>query len=158
MITPFIKEIDEREENLVIIIPKEICTLKSIKKGDFVNISDINKIESNSENYNNKNTNINKNGFIKDKNYEVKRLLQTIGMNTFITYFEKFKNRDPNIIKDFKEDWEENSKHTKAYIGLKIFDKNLEKEALEKVIASKRAEDKIIQKAKELYNKYYSKS
>ncbi len=94
-----------------------------------------------------------------DKRREIINQLQTIGKSTFIRYYNEFKqkNKEQLLIAFDRnnENWSENSKNTKISAGIRIFEENLEKEALKITISSCKVDKNTIEKANEIfYNEY----
>lgn len=88
--------------------------------------------------------------------YEIKRLLQTVGNQTFIKYYSEFQSEkiiDFNLL--FKnENWQKTSVNAKIHSAKKIFENNWQKNALE-IILSSRSDEKTINSALEIYSKKY---
>lgn len=90
------------------------------------------------------------------------RLLQSVGMETFIEYFVQFAHKNIystidlyNILSEEKN-FEENSIKVKIYAGRKIFEEDLEEAALLKIIQSKRVSEEIKLGAKSFLDEIYS--
>lgn len=91
----------------------------------------------------------------------MEKILRSVGIETFIKYFEIFQDNKDNhsnreildFFDDNKEQWTDNSKRTKASKGKKIFKENLEILALEYIINSGRLDEDILAKAENLYSK-----
>lgn len=90
-------------------------------------------------------------------------LLQKVGMETFVKYFDYYKQAPENqdLIKVFRmngETWKESSAGTKAFKGKKIFELGEEVEALKLVIQANPLKVKggmeTIVVAKQLLNRY----
>jgi hypothetical protein len=82
-------------------------------------------------------------------------LIKTIGMKTFIKYYDKFKNNSLQEIKNYMklhENYGLNSIRTKASTGKKIFRENMEKQALEIISKSERVEYPTKKEAIKLLN------
>jgi hypothetical protein len=76
----------------------------------------------------------------------IEDLLKTIGMKTFVQYYDKFKNNSTQeIIQYMKlhENYSINSIRTKASTGKRIFKENMERSALEIISKSERVEYQI---------------
>jgi len=83
-------------------------------------------------------------------------LIKTIGMKTFVQYYDKYKNNSvQEIIQYMKkhENYSINSIRTKASTGKRIFRENMEKSALEIISKSERVDEQIKNEAKKLLNK-----
>ena len=83
-------------------------------------------------------------------------LIKTIGMKTFVKYYEKFKGNTVQEIIHFmklNENYSINSLRTKASTGKRVFRENLEKKALEIISNSERVEIEIREEAEKLLNK-----
>lgn len=100
---------------------------------------------------------------MKNHSLDINRLINSVGTATFIKYFNEFSqlNRDELIIlfKDNNETWNQNSKGQKASNGLRIFEENLELEALEHIILKKKEGNIpngswVKSRAKEIYKEY----
>ncbi|MDR2701021.1 MAG: GIY-YIG nuclease family protein [Spirochaetaceae bacterium] len=91
-------------------------------------------------------------------NYENKLedLIKTIGMKTFVQYYDKFKNNSvQEIIQYMKlhEKYTINSIRTKTATGKRIFKNNLERKALEIISKARNVEEMIKKEALILLNK-----
>lgn len=93
----------------------------------------------------------------------INRLIDTVGTETFIKYFHEFAtlNRDEviKLFEDNNETWNDNGKKIKASIGKRIFEENLELEALEHIILKKKENNIpngswVKKRAKEIYKDY----
>ena len=83
-------------------------------------------------------------------------LIRTIGMKTFVEYFDKLKNDDlQDIIHYMKlhENYSINSVRTKTSTGKRIFREKLEKEALEIISKSERVDEKTRKEALKILEK-----
>ncbi|KAA6322402.1 hypothetical protein EZS27_028053 [termite gut metagenome] len=64
----------------------------------------------------------------------INRLIQSVGINTFIRYFDDFQKKTTKelvgLFNDKEKNWTPASKAMKASIGKRIFEEGLEKEAL----------------------------
>lgn len=82
------------------------------------------------------------------------RLIQSVGMKTFVKYYDYFKNdySTEEMMGIFEEDWKLESAKSKITKGKTIFRENRTKDVLEKIIKSNpnRIGTETIQKAKEL--------
>lgn len=89
----------------------------------------------------------------------VARYVNSIGKETFVDYYEIFKEatEDSDNQKEYldklSEAWTENSKRTKLSCAIMLFRCKCEKKALEIIIQSKRLSNDTIEKAKKLLNK-----
>jgi len=79
----------------------------------------------------------------------VDRLIQSVGMETFIEYFVQFAHTHRftytdlyNILAEEKG-YSDQSIKTKIYAGRKIFEEDLEQEALEKIMKSRKVDEEI---------------
>jgi len=86
------------------------------------------------------------------ENYKMslKDMIKTVGMKTFVEYYNKFKNNSlKEIIEYMKshENYKINSINTKASTGKMIFKYNMERQALEIISKSERVENIIKEKA-----------
>lgn len=94
------------------------------------------------------------------KNYEIRRTLQTIGNSTFIKYYHEFKNHSLNSLNiDFielfrNETWSKKSFHPKINSGQKIFRNNWQQVALE-IILSGGSDEKTLSDAYGIYKMEY---
>ena len=90
------------------------------------------------------------------KDTEIQELLKSVGMETFINYYQEFEKKQSfaklSIIFDEKENWSINSKRTKFSVGNKIFKKELNVLALQYIInvVQKRLSKETIEKAKNI--------
>jgi len=83
-------------------------------------------------------------------------LIKTIGMKTFVEYYDNFKNNSLQEITHYMnlhENYAPNSIRTKVSVGKKIFKENMEIQALEIISKSERVEEQIREKALKLLNK-----
>jgi hypothetical protein len=83
-------------------------------------------------------------------------LIKTIGMKTFVQYYDKLKNDLPTDIKQhmkLHKKYANNSINTKVSTGKRIFRENMEKQALEIISRSERVEEQIREGALKLLNK-----
>ncbi len=94
------------------------------------------------------------------KRLEVVRLLKTIGKSTFIKYYNEFKNKNKEqlhrIFDKNRGKWSESSIKTKINTGIRIFEENLEKEALKITISSCQVDKETVKKANEVYYSEFS--
>lgn len=76
------------------------------------------------------------------KTISIDRLLNSVGTNTFVTYFFEFKELNKKslmaLFKVNNEIWKENSYKQKANNGKRIFKEKREIEALEYIILNKK--------------------
>ena len=88
--------------------------------------------------------------------FEIKRLLQTVGNQTFIKYYTEFQSKkNINFALLFKnENWQKTSINAKIFSAKKIFENNWQKNALE-IILSSRSDEKTINNALEIFSKEY---
>ena len=88
--------------------------------------------------------------------FEIKRLLQTVGNQTFIKYYTEFQSKkNINFALLFKnENWQKTSINAKISSAKKIFENNWQKNALE-IILSSRSDEKTINNALEIFSKEY---
>ena len=88
--------------------------------------------------------------------FEIKRLLQTTGNQTFIKYYSEFQSKkNINFALLFKnENWQKTSINAKISSAKKIFENNWQKNALE-IILSSRSDEKTINNALEIFSKEY---
>ncbi len=93
----------------------------------------------------------------------IDRLINSVGTETFIKYFDKFPslNREELILlfENNNEMWEESSRDQKASNGKRIFKEGLESEALEYIILKKKENNIpngswVKKRAKEIYKDY----
>jgi len=85
-------------------------------------------------------------------------LIRTIGMKTFIQYYDKFKGIELKEIIDhmrLHENYRSSSIRTKASTGKRIFREKLEKQALEIISKSEKADKQTINGALELLKKNF---
>ncbi|WP_299009280.1 DUF559 domain-containing protein [uncultured Tenacibaculum sp.] len=90
---------------------------------------------------------------------KVKENLKTVGKATFVKYYSSFKeeNRD-NIITKFsenKEKWKKASKATKASAGIRIFNENNHKLALNMIISSCGVDEEVVLQANKIFNEEF---
>lgn len=101
----------------------------------------------------------------KTREEKVKRLLATVGNDTFIKYFYPFKNRSGNrdnielieVFKKNEEIWNYNAASAKATNGKRIFRLKYELAALEYIINhanENKVGTDIKEKALKIYNEY----
>jgi hypothetical protein len=84
---------------------------------------------------------------------DVYRLLNSIGKATFIKYYYNFKDKSRDYcIHAFEENFTNKAKSSKAGHAQMIFNRGWEKDALEIIVSSKRLDDFVIIKAKEILN------
>lgn len=82
----------------------------------------------------------------------IKRVVNDVGMSTFIKYYYIFKKRDRTLaITSIEENYTEKSKGTRTSKAHKIFDENLHLAVLELIMQSDRAKSETIIKAQEIY-------
>jgi hypothetical protein len=84
-------------------------------------------------------------------------LIRTIGMKTFIEYYDKLKNNSLREIINYMKSYENyaiNSIRTKASTGKRIFRENMEKSALEIISKSERVEVQVREEALRLLKIY----
>lgn len=93
----------------------------------------------------------------------IDRLINSIGTETFIKYFNNFANSNSEeliaIFTTNNEPWKENSKGQKASNGKRIFEEKLELEALEHIFLNKKENNIpnglwVKKRAKEIYMEY----
>ncbi|WP_026452391.1 HNH endonuclease [Aequorivita capsosiphonis] len=93
----------------------------------------------------------------------IDRLINSVGTETFIKYFEKFATSSRDELMALfdinNETWKENSKGQKASNGKRIFEENLELEALEHIILKKKENNIpngswVKERAREIYRSY----
>lgn len=86
----------------------------------------------------------------------LEKCLQRIGKNCFIKYFEEFKKDPPNIEyhKIITEDYTITAKNTRISNAKAIFRENLEIEALQNIVLSKKLAPELRQEALRLLSKY----
>lgn len=86
----------------------------------------------------------------------VERLLNSVGKATFIKYYYSFKDKSRNYcILNFEENYTDKAKSSKTGHAQSIFRQGMEKEALLIIANSKRVEDHIASKAKEILLREY---
>ena len=87
------------------------------------------------------------------------RLIRTVGMSTFVKYYNCFRDinfSDYNIIKLFEknnEGYMESSEKTKAYVGRKIFQEGLQLDALKIISNAAKVDSITVRNAKEILEK-----
>ena len=100
---------------------------------------------------------------MKTRTAHINRLINSVGTETFIKYFDKFVtlNREEliTLFKVNNEVWEDSSKKQKASNGKRIFNEKLEVEALEHIILKKKENNIpngawVKKRAKEIYYDY----
>lgn len=91
------------------------------------------------------------------KGAETMEILNKIGKSTFIEHYYDFKH-DLTPADDLPEDFTTNSKRSRTSKARKIFREGLHLEALQIIINSNRLDPKIVNRAKEIYEKEISKS
>ena len=82
---------------------------------------------------------------LENSNMSLEDLIRTIGMKTFVDYYDKLKNNSVNEIIDYMklhENYAINSIRTKASTGKRIFRENLNLNALEIISKSDRVDNK----------------
>ncbi len=87
----------------------------------------------------------------------LRRDIRTLGMKTFVKYYDAFENKSISEIKEiFREDekWGDNSINTKASMGKKFFKTQNQKQALELILSSNSGEY-TVEKAAEIYTEKY---
>src|SRR5690554_2726219 len=87
----------------------------------------------------------------------LRRDIRTLGMKTFVKYYDAFENKSISEIKEIfreNEKWVDNSINTKASIGKKFFNDQNQKLALELILSSNSGEY-TIEKAVEIYTEKY---
>ena len=87
----------------------------------------------------------------------LENMIKTIGMKTFVEYFDKLRNEPlRDIIEYMKqhEDYKINSIRAKASTGKRIFKMSMEKKALEIISKSERVDNQTKEKAVKLLNEY----
>lgn len=87
----------------------------------------------------------------------LRRDIRTLGMKTFVKYYDAFENKSISEIKEVfreHEKWVDNSINTKASIGKKFFNDQNQKLALELILSSNSGEY-TIEKAVEIYTEKY---
>lgn len=86
----------------------------------------------------------------------LEKCLQRIGKNCFIKYFEEFKKDLPNIEyhKIITENYTITAKNTRISNAKAIFRENLEIEALQNIVLSKKLAPELRQEALRLLSKY----
>jgi predicted restriction endonuclease len=98
-----------------------------------------------------------------NKESNVDRLLKSVGIETFIKYFNQFQtlnNIELKMLFDQEnENWKNTSKTIKASVGKRIFNEGIEVEALEHIMLTKSEKSipngpNIIQQAKLIYQNY----
>jgi len=75
------------------------------------------------------------------------------GVEVFVKYFDLFSNaalETSAVIQQLPKEYTEKSKKSRTYKAKKVFSENLEVEALQRILSSKRVPVEIIQRAKEL--------
>jgi len=90
---------------------------------------------------------------------EIKSLLKSLGMKTFINYYFDFEKKNiKEILKkfDLTENWTIKSKNTKARVGISLFEKDLNELALVYIIY-KVSLGRITKEAREKAIKIYNK-
>ena len=92
-----------------------------------------------------------------NKGVETMEILNKIGKSTFVEHYYDFKN-DLTPADDLPENFTTNSKRSRTSKARKIFREGLNLEALEIIINSNRLDPKIINSAKEIYEKEISES
>lgn len=87
---------------------------------------------------------------------DLKKCLYRIGKSCFIKYFEEFKKDLSNIEyqKIITENYTKNAKNTRSSNAKTIFRENLEIEALQNIVLSKKLAPKVRQEALRLLSKY----
>ena len=97
------------------------------------------------------------------KNSNIDRLLKSVGIETFIKYFNQFQTLNSPELKMLfdkeNENWKHTSKSTKASVGKRIFNEGREVEALEHIIFTKNEKlipniNEVMQHAKLIYKNY----
>ncbi len=125
-------EIKNRGMNLLLFMENRWnITFSDDQKADLLNIPFVKN-----ERIDIKNDNIiTGDNFIEDSPDYV-RLLKTVGITTFVEYYEVINQNEPKeIIKYFNdENWEDSSKSTKAYAGKAIFNKDFQFKCLNYII------------------------
>lgn len=92
-----------------------------------------------------------------NKGVETMEILNKIGKSTFVEHYYDFKN-GLTPADDLPENFTTNSKRSRTSKARKIFREGLNLEALEIIINSNRLDPKIINSAKEIYEKEISES
>lgn len=98
-----------------------------------------------------------------DSQANTNRLLQSVGVHTFVTYFHDFRQKTVDELIDLfrrnDENWTEGSAYTKANIAKRIFDERRELEALKLIVEEKNENSipdgpVIKEKARQIYQDY----
>ncbi len=94
---------------------------------------------------------------------EILKNLRSMGMSTFVDYYDDFKlikgekNLKSKLAKDEKK-WKEESINTKVSVGRRIFSEGKEKKALELVLSANQLSKATMDKAVQIYQKEYPNS
>lgn len=97
----------------------------------------------------------------KDDLDKLKKYIRTVGMSTFVKYYEQFANPHSDtgdvkqVMRNNNEPWSDNSFNTKASAGKWIIKNNYGKEALQIIANASITDSKTIQKARALLEKHF---
>lgn len=87
---------------------------------------------------------------------DLERALNSVGKSIFIKYYDDFKSQNKDkktlaqkLLNDNNKEKSENAQMTRIYYAYKIFENNMQKQALEIIISSKVSEE-IKEKAKKI--------
>ena len=88
---------------------------------------------------------------------DVNRLLNSVGMATFVKYYYDFKNQSRDYcIRNFEEDFTDKAKSSKTGHVQSIFNRGLEKDALIKIAKAQRVDECAKHKAIKILEKDFS--
>lgn len=91
----------------------------------------------------------------------LKKYIRTVGMSTFVKYYEQFANPHfdtgdvKQVMRQNNETWNDNSFDTKASAGKWIIKNSYGKEALQIIATANNADNETIEKAKDLLEKHF---